>query len=1442
MADAFEINDTEQQEEVLEFGDSSEFLSQRRAENLAEMYGAALDVETGKIMGDFQAGLYPVVNNETKSKANFANTQKARETVQEVIETQPEDAEERLFGVATKFDYKDYLSPDLALMLNERDTFAEADKQFLDKYLAAQRIIDEKREESSEGFFAGVGYFVDTAFSSILHNVGGSATRAVGQEEALTESGVELGELAREANDLFMSDLSPEEFETRFKSILDRVSDAGIFTEANPFYLEGFLSLVQEGGVGMESKMEALFQFLDVASLGTSSVARSILGGAARKGGQPKAISKLSSAERAKDIVVKAGDEGVDSAVLAENTAPGMISPAVEDPLYYTSPDLAARRDLEANNKMLRVFNEIDFGPFVDPAIKEARKEEWLEETRALNKNYRNRELNYPRIVEDNFGNLIGRAVLGTTKGTPFKTEEAAKKFADKAGGQVVPQLHEGRVMYAVTRDWNIPTEGLVDPTDIKEVASGFFSSIMSTTARTTPKLDAILKQGEAKTSLAMKTLGDTYKKVRGKTQWTERRTVDEILGELRDDPNFNWRKEPYSASEFSTRYEELVGKPPSDAVVDYYRTLVELNDIDYFINADRILKEAVNNGERMVKVDDTYRRSREVKTVDEGSMVYNPKTTRLEDVSSIPEGRKIYELEELMEVPGMGFVRYVSMDSPATRRLYHSDVLPYNAGGHRKYNTPQLFFLKQEKELTMADGTKSLSKPTTFMGVRFEKEAKIAVEQYNNIVKAVNSGADVNAVIRVSNDWNPSIEDFEDFKVFASEHNLDITKEIAYAADGEAINGGFAGKGSIGDSFRHVVNTSRARGAKPLIGFGGEELGSLSPSKAIERGFAQTVARRGEMNYMFNAIEGWVKAAEAEGAILNPDMLVGLTPKAKLHAAVLTDKKIGRALDAERLTIKQRLSNTTALVAAERNLLRSMADFVYGKGSKKLAKALDWASTKDPAGFMRAVAFHTKLGLFNIDQIYVQANQIVNIIGVSSATLGPVGAMRGVLGVMPMRMALVPSIPEEALKRIAKIQSPFTGISAEDFIDLRNWFIQSGRNIVDRTVVEENNSVAFLGNSLLDWGQVFFKEGELASRIAAATTNFLERKAKGFNEDIFDPDVTRQMMHRQDVLTASMTSASAAPWQRSTLAVPLQFTTYHVRMAEQLLTDQILTPKERVSLLLSHVITYGAAAIPAAGYLQDKLGFDGAVDPESGLYDVVRYGALDALLTELSGEETALSARLAVGEGLWDLFIKMSEEPLPTIAAGPGGAITIDSVNAMLSFMKNVAGGHFDHSAYDWNRFARNVSSYNKAYTYFLARRYGIMTSRKTEAPTMTDMNQIETVLAAMGIPLAEQDLLWTSVTNLDKEKKHVDKLIKEITRIDNIVSRQMGEDDPDWEHIGNLMEDMGAMLSLLTPSERDKALDYLKFNGSIPKSVIRSLQKHGHPQIADKLQGMIQ
>lgn len=1405
-------------------------LSEETKNVLSQYYSTASGRAIEDVEKDMNSGLFPVLRAELNGAANISSRESAETKVQGMVAE--EATLEEIKAAAEGLIFEDHVAPDIGMFMADKEGYASQEKRILERAIAAERIVAEKVNSAPDGFWAGLGNFADAAISETAHNILGTVF-----DNDTFEGADDLAELAREASNLILMDIPAEDFERRFSDILDRVNDMGFFTEENPFLLGNFLEMVKESGVGMNTAVNQGFQIFDAVTFGTAGAAKSALKastlGAARL---PRTMTKVASADAAVEAVVRTADKAVDSPILTDGTAASIITQRKD---YYSSPTLQARRDTEADNAFLAAFNKFNWGTFVDPEIIAAKKEGWIKDFRAKNKEYKTHELDYD-VRTDPHGNIFGVAVLGKRGSEPYKLENRAKVFADSVGGEVLPIMYEGSQRFIVVKEWTIPTAGLADATDVKQVATGFLSNIMSTTARTTVKLDSILKQGEAQGAKVLKNLGKAYRTSTRKVGKEEYQKVDNILRELRDDPEFNWRTTAYTEDEFATRYSQKYGTEPSQDVIDHYSNIIAINDVDWAVNADIALKEAINNKEVMVRLDGEEFRAR-TSTPDADDVVYDADTGRTHLYSDLdPERVVVYEIKDAEYNPNeAGRVLYVTGDI-TTRRLYHSDVLPYNIGGHRKYTDIIDFYIKQDGvDIPILGGKNLPARPKTFMGVRTEDEARLVVKQWNTIAEAVRTGAkNIDNIVMQNTGWHLGIEDLTDLKVFADEHGLDVAKNIDYAPDSASVKGqGFAGEASIGDAFRTKRNIAKKRGVQPLVGYGGDNLTTLDPTNSIERGFAQSVSRRSDMNYLFQAINGWIRAADESGAIANASAVAGMSPKHKMMNADISNlTEVGKALIRERETIQYRLSNTTSQIQSEQRFMKSFANWLYKQDQAKLAKAADWMSTKDPAGFIRSIAFHSKLGLFAVEHIYVQASQLVNVIGITQNNIGTIGAIRGALGAFPLRLALVEQIPEPALKRLATIQSAFTGITPEDFIALRDWIKSTGRNIVDRTIVEENNSAAYIhSNKLLDYGQTFFNEGELLARLSAAATNLLERRAKTANEDLFDPRVTREMLHRQDVLTASMTSASAAPWQRSLLSVPLQFTTYHVRMVEQIFTDKILTPKERAKLILTHMFAWGSAGVPAAGYLQDRMGYEGTIDPSTGVYDVVRYGAVDAIFSQLTGEETALASRLAAGEGLFDLFLSTSEDTLMEKAIGPGGQIGLESTKAFVHMIKNVFKGEFNHLEYDWHRFARNITSYNRAYTYFIAQRYGTYITRKTEEEVLSDLSGVDSVLLSLGIPIKEQDAVWTTIGNTMLDDKLLNTHIKEIRRLDRIASRMVK--DGDLDGASEMVSDIGAMLAILSPAEHSKVMRRLRGNMTIHENVMANLIKRGKSEYATKL-----
>lgn len=1426
------------------------------SEELMSFYSVALSKPLDELQADVSAGMFPIVQNELNLKVEQGERESDEKFINFVLQTQPdvESAAEFIRNELAGNVFEGHVAPDIAAILLDSENGSKLERQLIERSIAAQRIIDRRASQYEGSWGEAIGGFADTVVSEGVQNVLGGVTGS-----DVFESAWQLRDLAQQANQLLFMNLPKEQFEQEFDAIIQRVEDMGFLSERNPFFFHQFIDMIREGGRGATSDTAVGFAGLDVALAPLSIPFATLRGGASSV---PKVITQIGGSQKAANVVLTQAASNPNAPIVVANSAPALATPGRVGVDLWAAPELTVMRQMEANNSALDQVKAAAFGSYVDADIIQRNAIDLLKKTQDRLPTYPKQELNY-EVRTDEAGNIFGAVILGRrssgaqTAPVPYATIASAQRMADRIGGEVLPTMHNGVTAYVVRKEVGLPTTGLVDATDLNQIATNIFSGIMSTTARTTVDLDGRIKQAEAQVARVLSELNSRFNKVRRKVSNDESIKLDVFFRELRDDPLHNWRNEAMPVAEFEVRYTQKFGIQPSQEVKDYYLALTEINDVDYYLTADGLLKDAINNGEEMVRVDQNYYRSKPV-TLDPSEPVYDPALGRWRVVSDYNNKASFYELHDFPVLSGnSGRVQYIVMDSPVTRRLYHTDVLPYNIGGHRARDGTVNFYLKQDNDVTLGTGRVLEGRPRTFMGVRLQDEAEAAVTQINTVIDALNTAArqgnvqisnyrqaftgntNLNALVRANNGWNNNLDTIDDFIQFAEDYGIDLTKRVNYAGDGEPLVGqGFSGINTVGGHFR-TSNLARGRGMKPLMGYGGNELESLDPTTSMQRGYLQSVQRYGNNFYLRNAMAGWLKAAKETGAIVeSPNVPASNLRQLFKETKVSAKTAAGQALEKERMTINFRLNNTTADVRWYQSAVRGMADYVYGKGSKKGAAILDWAATKDPTQFFRSVAFHTKLGLFALPQLYVQASQMINIIGI----VGPKVGMRAGLGVGPMRMALISGIPDVAAQRIAQIQSSFTGLSPEEFLNLRDWIRQSGRNLVDQVAIEENNDFALykpgIGKAVLDAGLVPFREGELAARIMAALANRLELKASGFAGDIMADSVTRRMIHRQDVLTASMTSASSAPWQRSFLSMPLQFMTYNVRMMEQIFTRNILTPAERLRLALTHMTVYGAAGIPIVGMLADKLSFEHGIQVDTQSYEIARYGTLDAILSLITGEDTAIATRLAAGEGFTDFFRQIfeGETPVTELISGPGGQITADVFGSMRAFGMNIFHPHWDAASYDWHKLGRNLASYEMGYRLWVGAKTGEYISRRTQDVMMTDLSAVDTYLLAAGVPLKQIDYMWNVLEHERRNKKHLESHAQEIKRLQNIAIEYINSGD--YAAANNIAKDMGAMMQILQPYEKEVVLRRLSRDMTIFDALIQRSIEHGKPEIAAALQ----
>ncbi len=1422
---------------------------------MAEYYQHVLSRPAEEVEQEINRGMHELLRNQANGVSDERKALRLEDELAAAIERE-EDPQTFLEEIRTTTQFGQYLAPEVSVLL-EGGEVADRELRLLDRVIRAEEIIASQSEASSKGFWGAVGYFGDIAVSDVGHSIVGGLGNLVGAGEDTFEEASQRRELAKQLNDLLLSDVSTETFETEFTQIIGRISDAGFFSESNPFYLQEFLMMVQEGGEGRISQAATAFQVLDLA---TAGIGTAVTKGAMRLGSLPRTVGKLRGNQAAVQSALRLSDRGV-AEVVAE-VEPSLTRMANEDSIHMSAPDLEIMRNLEARNAALNIILKGERATLTDPEVLTARMNDLIEQIRTQHGATTKREIDV-NVISDAQDNLIGRVTLGrVTDGLPYASRAAAQREANRVGGEVIETVHEGSKQFVIAKDYNLSSAGLAKTTDVGEISTGFLTSISSTTRRTTSYLDGVLKWGESVNARNMKTVGRLLKAARSQASRQDIADVNAIFRELRDDPNFSWRREPYTRAEFIERYtNKFNGRPPSEQATQYWETIQQISDADYFLNADRILKEAVENGETMVRLDGDYFRAKPVTPVN-GTKVWDmdlgklrPKTT--DDV--------VYHVKDFAYKPEgiSGAIEFVTGRNLVRRRLFHTDVMEYNVGGHRAYTQDMNFFLKQEGSIVLADGTEAAVKPNAFMGTRTEAEARAAVTAWNKVADRM---ADDLMMNNVTDDFIEEtlgeafgISDRTQFLKFADEQGINPAKRVDFAPEGSALRGQglsesmWAGEATVASVFRNSF-TNRARGRKPLEGYGGGMLETLDPSQAMERGFVNSLNRAQHRQYLNRATKGLLRTIEkleeaGEGHVKNWRDLKGMSTEQIVRNLEFEATEIGRKLAQEQQTILRVLDRKDPDLLHTQRMLNAAAEWTYGKrgtienmvgkqNAKRFQAGVDVFAKLDYPGFIRSVAFHTKLGFLAPDQLLVQGSQVINAVGISSATLGTTGAVRAASGgAWLMRAA---SASDEAALEIARRQSSVTGISPEDFMDLRTWWNRSGRGIVDRTAIEENRDAMLGGNvkaTLSNVSTTFFRTGEVFARAAAATINVAEIRSRGFKGSFLTETMSTKMFQRQDILTASMTAASAAPWQKGLLAIPLQFLTYNVRIMEQILTPDVLTKAERARLATTHLFLYGGAAVPGVGYLMDKYNYEGVYHED--LFHGTRYGALDFALSQLAelagGSKTALSTRIGVGDGLFQLGGDVGSESFAEILVGPGGQIIWDSLSATGKIIDGLFSQSYDATAYDLNRFARIVGSYDDAYKLWAAATYGEYWTRNTGTVTMNDLNVTDGLLQAMGVPLAGQDQLWATINFESKRKEHYEKTLSTIEELSRLAARKFG--DRDDEAGAAVMDDIQFLLQGLPASQREEALRRLRRNQDLPDVIEQRLIRDGRADIAERL-----
>lgn len=1442
-------------------------LANRR--NLATSFALAKDLK--EVEQFYSTGITAPLDGELNSMISAGRNSVSSQKFEEALASEKPSNEAilEIVGQLQQVDsFKNYLEPGITAMIMGSDP-ANRDYAInkVAKVATAASIVQQKIQETVPNLFSlGMAAdFADTIVSSVPFY---TASVAKANQK-----------FADRFQEIIYSNASLETLEAELKVALDEASDAGLFTEDNALFLMDMIDVVNYGSGSNTAKFQEFMSWVDIGLFAATAKPLKVVGGVKRVAGYGantvSDFSNMLTLSRAKPNQVSELfentvilDDPSNAAIKLGNTSISSVTPIAKRPTFLSSTVREGARVWEENSRALMQVRKIlnYSGKALDEVAIETLKSDFKAASAIRAVESGNKRFIDSDIVIDDFENLIQQEFIGKTDGTPFvgdKGFKAAKKLTDKLGSAYEVRPYVNPNEYVIVKETNVPMDqrGLgtakLPDSDLKtielfptsstqDMRAGVLVDYLGTPqAQTTARNNALLKQAEAADSLFKTQIKQTLAKINKGLKSSELDEIYSIEQIVRDDPE---TKAALTASQFKQKFFDRLGKQPTADQVTAYLVQRDLLDAQAMIYADKRFKELVSR--KAVVVEGSLAAPIEKANMRAEAKVFNMDNNTLVSPDEIDDSYTIYANLDPLDGTMKGGSLYFTKKNPEVRRVFHSDVLQYNAGGPRipVFDKGQ-HFVKQERTVNTSDGLETSVSPLTIMAVRTEAEANKAIKQVNNIVDAItqrigksfknrvdvieaikalpkNKLDEISEVVSENNEWLPRLSDVDTLISWAEEGKVNLIQKFSRAGDGERIvktgeEFGVDESETYGDAFRANAFKSYARKDTILVGYGGAEIPLVPPREALERSLLQATGRATERAYITGAINGFLREAMDKKILDNARELRGLTLRQKIaDAKIQTSSLDGKRLELERQKILSRINSKTYIAKQWENMTLSMSDFLYSKGFVRESRFI-YKWDKDPLTALRGYVFDAKMGMFNPDQFWVQAMSVTDVVAI-----GGVNGIKGSSLYGPVRFALANG-HEGVIRRMGGLIESATGLTEKQFTDMVTFLKESGRANVGDELSEfgdDASQASLLFTKLREKGRFFLKEGELVSRIAAHNTSFIEFYAKfGNDANPFSEVSKRWITSRQDTLTLGMTGASRTSIEQFPFA---QFMSYTQRVNEALFSGtfnngkKILSNAEKTRLASMHTLMYGAAGWTGFNFIADRLEHVYGKPIDEVSYNAIRKGLLDHALYLTTGIETDLGARLGAGEGMFALLVDMSEKNVLDFFLGPSGDLGQTILGSVVKLAGRIATGEISAVGDDALLFLREIKTVNTVYNSYIGLKYNEARSKSNNG-YLFDVSDDEVYLRALGIPLEKEQDMYRHIAQTKIDKLFISTYAKQIQKFSNNMEAALRAGD--FEEAERQSKFMSDALNLLDPIEREQALKLLFDNqGSMLDNLI--------------------
>jgi len=870
----------------------------------------------------------------------------------------------------------------------------------------------------------------------------------------------------------------------------------------------------------------------------------------------------------------------------------------------------------------------------------------------------------------------------------------------------------------------------------VRDTVGKLFNNSLTTSAaiRDNERLTVLAQLGQGGRA-AIKEIVRPYEKAIKSLNSEAEYTLRAVYTKLRDGSDAHLRVR-YTEAEFRQEYKNLHPRKleATDKEVEAYNALATVEEADYILKATKEVQRYVAKG---------YTTSVEVGEDVAGKGIFVPakriNPSQLEDGAIVRtvEGKIFGPIDEILdEVPEdfpvwkldkpLGTGEKYIIQPKSSRMVSPSDVMGYNPGGSRLNPFANYF-------VVIGDGEGSRLK--SLISAFSEVDGNKALDQIRTIIKAIDSGADnIDDIIKANRDWNPGIQNKNDFDEYAFKVGWTKTK-------GEALTGKLALKGrndtlvkgdldnpDIWDKAKvtDFIESDMRRNDKVLPEFGGGLAYNEDPVSSVFSQFGNSAYAYSNRAYTQNAMVGWVKAVQnTEGQKtgqfnwLKQTEGVSETDYETLFrtAEVTGTGAFARRMREMRNITLRRLDMQDEAADRLNRWGDQAAEYVFdGKlpfGAFK-GKKMDLG---DPTNLLLKVGFQSAFGFLNVSQFFMQGFHATSIMMIS-----PVHGFKGAAMTFTQRGLLSavkdPATYKEGIKRFAKAHD----LTEETAEELMEYIRTSGRHIVDGDAIEAGTGIGFgvsgwrgqdltysamkartnelrdAAGKVLDVGLKPFNAGERLSRLTALNTAFLEFKKANPNVSAMSDRGRSWITSREQTLTFNMTTADKAMVQSSLMKVPTQWLSYSMRSMEAVFVGRGLSEGERLRLFGILGPMYGLSGFgfaTSADYIGEKL----EIEPDSSLYVGLKYGVIDGLSDYLLGDAggaVGVGQRLAPINAFVDTYKAIVEEGTLQTLGGPSGEITFNILKTAFEAMDNLANGHTVSMTEDVIKVLRQPSGLN--------------------------------------------------------------------------------------------------------------------------------------------------